>query len=58
MERAFQTLQDRLVKALRLASISTLEAANAWLPQYVARHNARFGRVPASAQDAHRAYAG
>lgn len=58
VERAFQTLQDRLVKALRLASISTLEAANAWLPQYVARHNARFGRVPASAQDAHRAYAG
>ncbi len=53
VERAFQTLQDRLVKALRLASISTLEAAKAWLPQYVARHNARFGRVPASAQDVH-----
>ena len=51
VERAFQTLQDRLVKALRLARISTLDAANAWLPQYLAQHNARFGRVPASAQD-------
>jgi transposase len=58
VERVFQTLQDRLVKALRLARISTIEAANAWLPPYLAQHNARFGRVPASAQDAHRAYAG
>ena len=58
VERAFQTLQDRLVKALRLARISSIEAANAWLPQYLAQHNARFGRTPASAQDAHRAYAG
>ena len=28
VEREFQTLQDRLVKALRLARISTIEAAN------------------------------
>ena len=58
VERAFQTLQDRLVKALRLARISTIEAANAWLPQYLAQHNARFKRVPADAIDAHRAYGG
>ena len=58
VERAFQTLQDRLVKALRLARISTIEAANAWLPQYLAQHNARFRRVPADATNAHRAYAG
>ena len=58
VERAFQTLQDRLVKALRLARISTLEAANAWLPQYLAQHNARFRRAPADAANAHRAYAG
>ena len=44
VERAFQTLQDRLVKALRLARISTIEAANAWLPQYLAQHNARSTR--------------
>lgn len=58
VERAFQTLQDRLVKALRLARISTLEAANAWLPQYLAQHNARFKRVPADAPNAHRTYEG
>ena len=58
VERAFQTLQDRLVKALRLARISTIEAANAWLPQYLAQHNARFKRLPADATNAHRAYAG
>lgn len=58
VERAFQTLQDRLVKALRLARISTLEAANAWLPQYLAQHNARFKRVPAEATNAHRTYEG
>jgi hypothetical protein len=28
-------LQDRLVKELRLAGISTVEAANAWLPGFV-----------------------
>jgi hypothetical protein len=32
VERSFQTMQDRLVKALRLAEINTLEAANALLP--------------------------
>jgi len=58
VERAFQTLQDRLVKAMRLAKISTIEAANAWLPQYLAQHNARFQRLPADAINAHRAYAG
>ena len=51
-------VQDRLVEALRLARISTIEAANAWLPQYLAQHNARFRRVPADAANAHRAYAG
>ena len=35
VERAFGTLQDRLVKELRLAGISTIEAANAWLPGFV-----------------------
>ncbi len=47
VERVFQTLQDRLVKALRLARISTIEAANAWLPGYLAKHNARFVRLAA-----------
>ena len=58
MERAFQTLQDRLVKALRLARISTIEAANAWLPTYLVKHNARFVRLAADRANAHRAFEG
>jgi Winged helix-turn helix len=54
VERAFGTLQDRLVKELRLAGISSIEAANAWLPDFLASHNARFGREPANAKDLHR----
>lgn len=58
VERLFQTLQDRLVKALRLAGIDTIEAANAWLSTYLAEHNRRFAVAPREAQDAHRPYAG
>lgn len=58
VERLFQTLQDRLVKAMRLAGICTLEAANAFLPRYITEHNSRFAVAPASGQDAHRPYAG
>jgi hypothetical protein len=54
VERAFGTLQDRLVKELRLAGISSIEAANAWLPDFLASHNARFGREPPNAKDLHR----
>jgi hypothetical protein len=54
IERAFATLQDRLVKELRLAGISAIAAANAWLPGFMADHNARFGREPANAKDLHR----
>jgi hypothetical protein len=39
-------LQDRLVKELRLAAISTIAAANAWLPGFMITHNNRFGRAP------------
>jgi hypothetical protein len=54
VERAFGTLQDRLVKELRLAGISTVVAANAWLPGFMTTHNDRFGRAPANAKDLHR----
>src|ERR1700722_1690507 len=54
VERAFGTLQDRLVKELRLAGISTVRAANAWLPGFMATHNDRFGRAPANPKDLHR----
>ena len=42
-ERAFSTLQDRLPKELKLAGISTVEAANRWLSEtYMAQHNKQF----------------
>ena len=42
-ERAFQTLQDRLVKELRLAGIASIEAADAFIRDvYLPAHNARF----------------
>jgi transposase len=47
-ERAFQTLQDRLVKELRLAGITSIEAANAFLRDvYLPAHNERFALAPA-----------
>lgn len=46
-ERAFRTLQDRLPKELRLAGITTLEAANRWITEvYIPAHNARFAVAP------------
>ena len=54
VERAFGTLQDRLVKELRLAGVTGVEAGNAWLPGFVAGYNARFGREPLVAKDLHR----
>jgi transposase len=46
-ERAFRTLQDRLVKELALAGIDEIEAANAFLRDvYLPAHNARFAVPP------------
>ena len=46
-ERAFGTLQDRLPKELRLAGITTVEAANAWLKtHYIGEHNRAFAIQP------------
>lgn len=53
VERLFQTVQDRLVKAMRLARIADIEAANAFLQTYLPRHNARFAVAAADSQDAH-----
>jgi hypothetical protein len=39
-----KTLQDRLVKELRLRGISTMEGGNAFLPQFMADYNPRFGQ--------------
>lgn len=58
VERLFQTLQDRMVKAMRLQAITGIEAANAWLPGYLREHNAQFAVAPASPADAHRPWLG
>jgi hypothetical protein len=54
VERAHLTMQDRLVKEFRLEGISSIEAANAFLPQYVADYNSKFAKVPRQSHDAHR----
>jgi len=47
IERLWQTLQDRLVSELRLRGIATLEAAQAFLPEFLADFNRRFTHAPA-----------
>jgi Winged helix-turn helix len=54
VERANKTLQDRLVKELRLAGARSLAEGNALLPAFMADYNARFAKPPANAKDLHR----
>lgn len=55
IERLFGTLQDRLASELRLAGITSVAAANRFLPTYLPRHNARFAVAPAEPRGAWRA---
>jgi transposase len=52
IERLWRTLQDRLTKELRLQGITTLEQANAFLPGFIQRYNARFAKAPQDPQSA------
>ncbi|MFM0223090.1 ISNCY family transposase [Paraburkholderia dipogonis] len=54
VERAHLTLQDRLVKELRLRGISTVAQGNAYAPSFIAAYNVRFAKPPKSDFDAHR----
>jgi predicted DNA-binding protein (UPF0251 family) len=54
IERAHKTLQDRLVKELRLAGVRTLAEGNALLPAFMADYNARFAKLPTNKKDLHR----
>jgi len=59
VERAFGTLQDRLVKELRLAKISTRDAANRFLVEtYLRKHNAKFAVAPKRETNLHRSLQG
>jgi len=49
-ERLWATLQDRLVSELRLRGITTVAAATAYLPEFMADFTRRFGRPPAVGQ--------
>jgi transposase len=53
VERANQTLQDRLTKELRLKGISSPEEANRWLPEFMQDYNRRFAVKPRSNHDFH-----
>ena len=59
VERVFGTLQDRLVKELRLAGISTIAEANRFVREvYLPRHNVKFAVAPKRSTDLHRSLQG
>jgi transposase len=58
VERLFQTLQDRMCKAMRLQGIDHIEQANSWLDEYLREHNKRFAIEPKQAPDMHRPWVG
>jgi hypothetical protein len=53
-ERAHGTLQDRLVKEMRLEGISTINDVNNWIEHFVEIYNARFSEAPALPVNVHR----
>lgn len=54
VERLFKTLQDRLVKEMRLKGIRSVEQANEFLKTYLPKHNRKFKKEAASEADLHR----
>ena len=54
VERANKTLQDRLIKLMRLAGISNMDDGNVFLQKYMEIHNKQFAREPRDKVDAHR----
>lgn len=54
VERVNQTLQDRLVKELRLRKLDTMAKANKYLPEFTEEFNQRFAVIPKSSLDLHR----
>jgi hypothetical protein len=54
IERLFGTLQDRLVKEMRLRGIRTLEEANQFLKDYLPLYNRRFSVCPKEGDNFHR----
>jgi hypothetical protein len=58
VERANRTLQDRLIKEMRLRNISNIAEAEAFFPAFIKAHNAKFSVPPKDETDAHRPWIG
>ena len=54
VERANRTLQDRLIKEMRLEGICSIEQANAWLPYFIEQFNLKFAKMAFNPKDLHR----
>lgn len=54
VERLFKTLQDRLVREMRLAGVKSVEEANEFLKIYLPKHNRKFKKEALSEADLHR----
>lgn len=54
IERLFRTLQDRLIKEMRLEKIATIEEANRFLARYLPRYNKKFAVRPVKEGNLHR----
>ena len=54
VERLFKTLQDRLVKEMRLIGVKTCAEANAFIEKYIDKFNARFAVQARKKGNAHR----
>jgi hypothetical protein len=54
IEKAFGTLQERLVWEMRIAGISTIEEANRFLPSFLEKYNEQFAKEPHNSFNAHR----
>lgn len=53
VERANGTLQNRLIKEMRLRKISTIEEGNKYLDEYIKEHNQKYAVVPAEEKEGH-----
>ena len=54
VERANQTLQDRLIKEMRLAGVNDIAGGQTFAEKFIETWNAKFARPPLDEADAHR----
>ena len=54
VERVNRTLQDRLIKEMRLLNISDAAQGNQFLPEFMAKFNEKFGKTPLNSRNMHR----